>query len=237
METIVGIDPCLYLPLVKSIVDRLDVKIPNYLDREDIIGYGILGLMDAMGRFQAEKGVQFATFASIRIRGSILDALRRDAPLSRNCWQKVQTITDAMEKISAITGKEASMEEIIKSVDMERTEIEEALQSFQLMASISLEQTLGFDELRIKDTLKTPADKSPEEIFIKKEQTKFLSEAIESLEKRQRLVLTLYYYEELTLKEIAVTLDVSVSRVSQLKTMALAALRRQLQEDKATLIS
>lgn len=228
MERNESIDPYQYLPLVKSIVDRLDVKIPNYLDKEDIIGYGILGLMEAMGRFQTDKGAQFATFASIRIRGAILDALRRDAPLSRHSWQKVQVITDAMEKISAVTGMEASMEEIIKAVDMERNEIEEALQSFQLMASVSLEQTLGFDELTIKDTLKAPVDNSPDEIFLKKEQTKHLSEAIESLEKRQRLVLTLYYFEELNLKEIAATLEVSVSRVSQLKTMALAALRKQL---------
>lgn len=237
MEKNVGIDPSLYLPLVKSIVDRLDVKIPNYWDKEDVIGYGILGLIEAMGRFQADKGVQFATFASKRIRGSILDALRKDSPLSRNCWQKVQIITDAMEKISVHTGKEASIEEIINEVNMERNEIEEAMQSFKLMASISLEQTLGFDELMVKDTLKMPTDNLPDEVFLKKEQTKILSEAIELLEERQRLVLTLYYYEELNLKEIAETLDVSVSRVSQLKTMALASLRRQMQEDRVAFTS
>jgi len=230
-------DPHQYLPLVKSIVDRLDVKIPSHWDKEDLIGYGILGLMEALGRFQADKGVQFATFAAKRIRGAIIDALRRDSPLSRNSWQKVQVITDAMEKISGVTGKEASIEEIVQEVAMERTEIEEAMQSFRLMASISVEQTLGFDDLAVKDTLKAPLDKSPEEIFIKEEQKRCLSEAIESLEKRQRLVLTLYYYEELNLKEIAATLDVSVSRVSQLKTLALAALRKQLEGEKHTLIN
>jgi RNA polymerase sigma factor for flagellar operon FliA len=237
MESNFTPDPHQYLPLVKSIVDRLDVKIPSHWDKEDLIGYGILGLMEALGRFQADKGAQFATFASKRIRGSILDALRRDSPLSRNSWQKVQVITDAMEKISGVTGKEASIEEIIHEVAMERTEIEEAMQSFRLMASISVEQTLGFDDLAVKDTLKAPLDKSPEEIFIKEEQKKCLIEAIESLEKRQRLVLTLYYYEELNLKEIAAILDVSVSRVSQLKTMALASLRKQLEGEKHTLIS
>ncbi len=76
MERTFSVDPRLYLPLVKSIVDRLDVKIPDSWDKEDMIGYGILGLLEAIGRFQADKGVQFATFASKRIRGSILDALR-----------------------------------------------------------------------------------------------------------------------------------------------------------------
>jgi RNA polymerase sigma factor for flagellar operon FliA len=228
----IGIDPHQYLPLVKSIVDRLDIKIPTYWDKEDLIGYGILGLMEALERFQSDKGVQFATFASKRIKGAIIDALRKDTPLSRNCWQKIQIITAAMEKISGVTGKEASIEEIVREVDMERAEIEEALQSFRLMASISVEQSLGFDDLTVRDTLKAPEDKSPEEIVLKEEQTKLLINALETLEERQRLVLTLYYYEEMNLKEIAATLDVSVSRVSQLKTMAMAALRRYLEADK-----
>jgi len=227
MEANNSIDPHQYLPLVKSIVDRMDVKIPDSWDKDDMIGYGILGLLEAMGRFQPEKGIQFATFASKRIRGAILDALRKDSPLSRNCWQKVQLITEAMERISANTGKEASINEIIKEVDLEKSEVEDAMQSFKLLASISLEQTLGFNELRVKDTIKIELDKSPEEQILEDEQSKVLSEAIALLEKRQRLVLTLYYYEELTLKEIAAALEVSVSRVSQLKSMGLVALRRR----------
>ncbi len=237
MQENVSIDPYAYLPLVKSIVDRLDVKIPDCWDKEDMIGYGILGLLEAMGRFQADKGVKFATFASKRIRGSILDALRRDSPLSRNCWQKVQKISDAMEKISRFTGKEASIEEIVKELDIERNEIEEAMRSFKLLTSISLDQTLGFNEIKVKDTIKAQLEKSPEEIFLKEEQTKSLSEAILLLEPRQRMVLTLYYYEELTLKEIALTLDVSVSRVSQLKTMGLTTLRKKMLGDQKALIS
>ena len=231
-----GIDPQQYLPLVKSIVDRLDVKIPVYWDKEDLIGYGILGLMEALERFQSDKGAQFATFASKRIRGAIIDALRRDTPLSRNCWQKIQTITEAMERISSVTGKEASIEEIVREVDMDREEIEEALQSFRLMASISVEQSLGFEDLTVRDTLKAPEDTSPEQIYLQEERTRLLGQAIEKLEERQRLVLMLYYYEEMNLKEISATLDVSISRVSQLKTMAMASLRRHLEADKNSLI-
>jgi len=236
MQNEFSIDPRLYLPLVKSIVDRLDVKIPECWDKEDMIGYGILGLLEAIGRFQADKGVKFATFASIRIRGSILDALRRDSPLSRNCWHKIQIVSEAMEKISAVTGKEASIEEIVKEVVIERKEIEEAMRSFKLLASISLEQTLGFNEIKIKDTLQTQLDKSPEDIYLEDEQTNALSNAISLLDPRQSMVMTLYYYEELTLKEIAATLNVSVSRVSQLKTMGLTALRKILLRDQEAII-
>lgn len=231
METNYAIDPQQYLPLVKSIVDRMDVKIPEAWDKDDMIGYGILGLLEAMGRFQPEKGIQFATFASKRIRGAILDALRKDSPLSRNCWQKVQLITQAMERISANTGKEASINEIVQEVDLEKSEVEEALQSFKLLSSISLDQTLGLNELRVKDTLKIEFDKSPEDKILEDEQTKVLGEAVSLLEERQRLVLSLYYYEELSLKEIAATMDVSISRVSQLKSMGLAALRIILTAD------
>jgi RNA polymerase sigma factor FliA len=228
MEVNQPIDPQQYLPLVKSIVDRMDVRIPESWDKEDMIGYGILGLLEAMGRFQPEKGIQFTTFAFKRIRGAILDALRKDSPLSRSCWQKVQLITEDMEKISATTGKEASINEIVKEVNLGKSEVEQTMQLFKLLASISLEQTLGLNELRVKDILKIDLDKSPEEKYLEDEQAKILSEAIALLEKRQRLVLTLYYYEELTLREIAVALNVSVSRVSQLKTMGLTALRRRL---------
>jgi RNA polymerase sigma factor for flagellar operon FliA len=219
------IDPQQYLPLVKSIVERLDVRIPECWDKEDMVGYGILGLLEAMERFQPDKGIQFATFASKRIRGAILDALRKNSPLSRSCWQKAKKVTEAMEKISAITGKEATLDEIEKEVELDRAEIEESMRSFQLLTSVSLEQTLGFSEIRVKDKLQVQLDKSPEETFLENERARILSEAISKLDKNQQLVLTLYYYEELTLKEIAAIINVSVSRVSQLKSMALMALR------------
>ena len=225
MQENVSIDPQQYLPLVKSIVERLDVRIPECWDKEDMIGYGILGLLEAMGRFQPDKGIQFSTFASKRIRGAIIDALRKESPLSRTSWKKIQNIAEAMEKISAITGKEASINEIVKEVEMDRAEVEESMRSFKLMASISLDQILGFSEVRVKDTIQVQLDKSPEDTFLEDEQTKILGDAISQLEKKQRLVLNLYYYEELTLKEIAAILNVSVSRVSQLKSMALVALR------------
>jgi RNA polymerase sigma factor for flagellar operon FliA len=241
-----NIDPYQYLPLVKSIVDRLDVKAPAYWDREDLISYGILGLLESIRRFQPDKGVPFASYASKRIRGAIIDAIRKESPLSRNCWQKVQIITDAIDRISSSADKKAVTideitKEVSKTVEMEKSEIESALQSFRMMNCVSLEQTLGFGKenskenngIKIQDTLKAPFDQSPEEVFTKKEQIKTLGAAIETLDERQRLVLTLYYYEELTLKEISNIMDISVGRVSQLKTQALATLRKQMEKQPA----
>lgn len=228
------IDPWQYLPLVKSIVERMDVSIPDFWDKDDMIGYGILGLLEAIERFRPEAGAQFATFAGKRIKGAILDALRRDSPLSRSCWQKVQRITTAMEEITTASGREASTEDIVKAVNMERQEVEEALRSFQLMASVSLEQTLGLNDIRLADTLAEPIENGPDESIIRQEQVRLLSEAIAALEARQRQVLTLYYYEELTLKEIAAVLNIGVPRVSQLKTMATAALREKLTREYQT---
>ncbi len=232
MEENISADPQEYLPLVKQIVDRFDIRLPAHWDKEDMIGYGILGLMEAVKRFQPEKGVKFATFASKRIRGAILDALRRDTPLSRSCWKKVRKITDAMDKITSNTGEEVSIDVIAGEVGLDKKEVEEALESLKLLSHISLEQTLGFtdnEEIKVGD--KIMSSNLPEGIIIKNEQIETLSTAISQLEERQRLVLTLYYYEELTLKEIASITNVSVSRVSQIKSIGLAALRKKIKAD------
>jgi RNA polymerase sigma factor (sigma-70 family) len=147
-----------YLPLVKQIVDRIDVKLPQHWDKEDMIGYGMLGLMEAIKRFKPEKGVQFSTFASIRIKGAILDALRKDTPLPRTLWQKVRRITETMEQIYQVTGQEASIEVVAEKLGMGKSEVEEALEAYRLLSHISLEQSLGFSdsyEMTVADTLES----------------------------------------------------------------------------------
>ncbi len=221
-----------YLPLVKKIVDRIDIKLPVHWDKEDMIGYGVLGLMEAIKRFQPEKGVKFSTFAAKRIHGAILDALRKDTPLSRTCWKKVRKITDAVDRINRETGKEASIEAIAAEVELNIKEVEEALESLKMLSHISLEKTLGFtdnEEIKVGDKIRSK-DLS-EEILIKNEQIELLTKAMTQLEERQRLILTLYYYEELTLKEIACITNISISRVSQIKSLGLTRLRKTIKAD------
>ncbi|MDK2985151.1 MAG: polymerase sigma factor FliA [Clostridia bacterium] len=234
MEKYKSIDPQEYLPLVQKIAGRIDVKLPDHWDREDLIGYGVLGLMEAIKRYQPAKGVKFSTYASLRIRGAIMDALRKDAPVSRGRWELVRKITDAMDRLAQETAQEVPLNALASELGMDENTIEEALESFKFLSNVSLEQTLGFSEIaeiKVEDTISAPADESPEERIIRDEREKFLSEAISELNERQRLVLTLYYYEELTMKEIAEVLDVGVARVSQIKTSALASLRKKLERD------
>jgi len=218
-----------YLYLVRDIVDRIDIKLPDHWDKEDMIGYGVLGLMEALTRFKPEKGVKFSTFASLRIRGAILDALRKEAPLPRTKWKKVRQVTEVMEDLYMSTGDEVSLQTVADKLGMDKREVEETLESFKLLSHISLEQTLGYkesNEIKVGDIINISPDNELESIVLKKEEIETLSKAISKLDKRQRLVLTLYYYEELTLKEIASVMDLGIARVSQIKTLALANLRK-----------
>lgn len=235
MNNYQAIDPQQYLPLVKKIAGRIDVKLPDHWDKEDLVGYGVLGLMEAIERFQPGKGVKFSTFASLRIKGAMLDALRKDAPVSRGRWELVRKVNDTIERLSQEAAEEVSLKAVAAELDMNESEIEEALESFKLLSNISLGQTLGFvdtGEIKVQDTISAPSEELPEEIILKSENEKLLTEAIAGLNERQRLVLTLYYYEELTMKEIAEVLNVGVARVSQIKTTALASLRNILESDR-----
>lgn len=228
------LNPHKFLPLVKQIVNCIDVKIPAHWDKDDMIGYGILGLMEAIERYQPSKGVKFQTFASIRIRGAIFDALRKDAPVSRNCWDLIRKIGDAINKFSQENVEEISISVIAKELNIDEHKIEEAMESFKFFSHVSLEQSLGFDansDLKIEDVITAPLKYTPEETVLRNEKVNMLSKAISKLEEKQRRVLTLYYYEELSMKEIASVLEVSVSRVSQIKTAALISLRKIMERD------
>ncbi len=234
MEEHKTLNPQQFLPLVKKIVNTIDVKIPRHWDKDDMIGYGILGLIEATKRYQPSKGVKFQTYASIRIRGAIFDALRKDAPVSRGCWDTIRKIGDVINKFSQDNIEDVSISVIAKELGIDKKQVEEAMDSFKFFSHISLDQTLGFDEnndLKIEDVVTAPIKDTPEETALKNEKVDGLSNAILKLNERQRLVLKFYYYEELTMKEIATILEVSVSRVSQIKTNALIALRKILESD------
>ncbi|SMB82283.1 RNA polymerase, sigma 28 subunit, SigD/FliA/WhiG [Desulfonispora thiosulfatigenes DSM 11270] len=223
MKKEMPINPEDYLSLVNIIVNRIDLKLPSHWDKEDMISYGILGLMDAIKRYKPEKEVKFATYASIRIRGAIIDAIRKAAPVSRTKWEMIKRITETMEKLAGNIDTEVSYSAVAKEIGISEQEVSEALESLNYFAHVSIEETLG-----IKDTQLG----SPEENFVREEQTKSLAKAISELKENERLVLTLYFYEELSMKEIAEVLEVGVSRVSQIKSKALISLRKKLEEDR-----
>lgn len=227
-------EPEKYIPLVVKTIDRMDINLPSHWDRDDMISYGILGLFEAVERFKPEKGVKFSTFAVLRIRGAVIDALRKEAPVSREKWSVVRRVTDISENLFRENGKEPKICEIAEIAGIPESKITEALGSIKLLSNISLERTLDFDDnnnLTIGDTIASAELDNPLEIAVRKENTERLALALEKIGERHRTVLSLYYYEELGIRDIAEIMEVSVSRISQIKTMALLELRKILKED------
>lgn len=221
-----------YLPLVKRIAGRLAISLPSHVDEDDLIGYGVFGLLDATERFDVSRGVKFETYASLRIRGAILDGLRAMDWVPHSARQKVKQVQDAFAAVENRLGRAALIEEVAEFLQVERQEIDNTLVQGQMLTISS------FDELTVADdgdSSGTPLnlldDPSAQEAFqdIEREEMKeLLAEAIERLPEKEQLVIALYYQEELTLKEIAAVLKLSESRISQLHSQAIARLRGKL---------
>lgn len=220
-----------YLPLVKYVAGRIPARLPPHLDREDLISYGVLGLMDAIEKFDAARGIKFETYASQRIRGAILDALRQNSWAPRSVLDKLRRVNNAYKSFEQ-RGKEPSEEEVAAKAEMSVSELRSVLAEVGRIGMDSLEQFLADDaegDFRLGDVIANENSPNPETTYIDKETKERLAVALQQLSERDYLVLSLYYYEGLTLKEIGAVLDVSESRVSQLHARALLRLRSELE--------
>ena len=214
-----------YLPLIKYVVGRMAVTPPQGLDFEDILSFGVFGLMDAVEKFDPEKGFVFQTYAIPRIRGAILDELRKCDWFSRTGREKVQKFNRAMEKV--LRDKGETDDALIMSemgVDAEEYYEIQDLASRGYITSLDeatpLEDVEISPEANIPDERETAADRLDDE-----SDKQMLLEAVEELPERERQMLSLYYYEGLTLKEIGKVMGVSESRVSQIHGKGLGMLR------------
>ena len=214
-----------YLPLIKYVVGRMAVTPPQGLDYEDILSFGVFGLMDAVDKFDPTKGFVFQTYAIPRIRGAILDELRKCDWFSRTGREKVQKFNRAMEKVLRDKGEmddDLIMREMGVTVD-EYYEIQDLASRGYIT---SLDETTPLDdgdvpvEATLADDRETASDRLDEE-----SERQQLREALQELPERERQMLSLYYYEGLTLKEIGRVMGVSESRVSQIHGKGLAMLR------------
>ncbi|WP_227767210.1 FliA/WhiG family RNA polymerase sigma factor [Zhaonella formicivorans] len=222
-----------YLPLVKYIVGRLQVKLPPYLDSEDLLSYGIFGLLEAMAKYDPERGIKFETYATPRIRGAVLDAVRKASWAPRSTWEQVKEYNRVVQKLEQELGGEVPDVLIAKELGISQEELEQLLIEVNSVAVESLENFLLATEeggLTLGDTVIDEKSPNPESILEEQELKAALVQAIERLGEKDRLLLSLYYYEELTLKEIGKVLDVSESRVCQLHARALSRLREELKE-------
>ena len=214
-----------YLPLVKYVVGRMAVTPPQGLDYEDILSFGVFGLIDAVDRFDPNKGFVFQTFAIPRIRGAILDELRKCDWYSRTGREKVQKLNRAMEKVFQDKGglrDEWVMQEMGVNED-EYFELQE-LASRSFMTSLDEVTPLDDGDVSIEATLADDTENA-EERLVNESEKEILIDALKELPERERQMLSLYYYEGLTLKEIGEVLGVSESRVSQIHGKGLSMLR------------
>jgi len=214
-----------YLPLVKRIAYHLKGRLPDSVFVEDLIQSGLIGLMEAMQKFDATQGASFETYAGIRIRGSMLDEIRKGDWTPRSVHRKSREVSDAINRLESKFGREAKDDEIANELDVSLTEYHKILKDTNGAQLLSIDEP-DHDELsedRMVGSFMTPFAELAESGF-----QEALVEQITQLPEKEKLVMALYYDEELNLKEIGQVLDVSESRVSQIHSQAVKRLRARL---------
>lgn len=219
-----------YAPLVKVVAGRLSMYLGYNVEYEDLVSYGIFGLIDAIDKFDCFKEVKFETYASLRIRGAILDQIRKLDWIPRTIRQKQKRIETVIREVEQETGHAAGDEEIAQRLGISADEYTEWQTQMKITGLVSLNEYMeqGSDVSQDYSRHTTARFEAPEERVEKEELAKVLGEALELLTEKERKVITLYYYEELTLKEISSILEVSESRVSQLHTRALQKMKTKM---------
>jgi RNA polymerase sigma factor for flagellar operon FliA len=223
-----------YIPLVKYIASRVIVGKSRYIEYEDLVSYGMLGLMDAINKFDESKGMKFSSYASIRVKGAMIDELRKNSPISKGAMDKLNKYNEVMENLQKKLLREPNVEEIAKDLNMTLEEVSEIEGYINYISVVSLEDMIFSedDEMPLMGTIKDNNSPSPEKMLEEKEQLEYLAKALENMNEKDRTVLSLYYYEGLTLKEIGKVLEVSESRVCQLHSRAIVHLRKELKRLK-----
>ena len=219
-----------YLPLVKYIAARVIIGKTKYIEYEDLVSYGMLGLMDAINKFDKSRGMKFSTYASIRIKGSMIDELRRNSPISKGSMDKLNRYNSAVESLQKERGREPKSVEIADRLNVSLEEMTQIENYINYISIVSLEDLIFSeeDDIPLMGTIEDPKSPSPERDLEEKEKLEYLTRALELLNKKDNLVLTLYYYEGMTLKEIGHILSVSESRVCQLHSRAIMHLRKAM---------
>lgn len=229
-----------FLPLVKKISGKLAMSLPAHIDEDDLIAYGVFGLLDALQKYEPSRGVKFETYATLRIRGSIIDGLRSMDWVPHSARQKIKKVNQVYVELENSLGRSPEMEEVAEKLDVSLEELNNILLQGQFMTLVSLDEALSNDS---KDNNITALDmiidyKSEEsfERIEKEEQKKILIEAIEKLSEKEKMVIALYYREDLTLKEIAAIMKLSESRISQIHSQAILRLRGYLSRQKKNIL-
>ena len=225
-----------YAGLVKIVAGRLSMYLGYNVEYDDLVGYGIFGLIDAVDKYDYTKGVKFETYASFRIRGAILDEIRKMDWIPRTLRQKQRKIDTAFQKIESEQGRMATDEEVAKELEISLEEFDVWQSQTKVSNLLSLDEYMEQgSEVKMEASLSGQYE-TPEKVVEKQELKEILIKTLDSLTEKEKKVIILYYYEDLTLKEISSILEVSESRISQLHTKALQKMKLKLGNNMDILI-
>jgi RNA polymerase sigma factor FliA len=227
-----------YAPLVKYVAGRLGSGLPAHVDENDLVSYGLLGLIGAIERYDPDRDVKFETYAIARIKGSIIDELRALDWVPRSIRSRARDIERAIAQLEAKLGRSPTDEEVSTALGITEDEFNESLSDIARSSIAALDElwtisSSGGDQVALIDTIEDTQGPEPQAALAETELKEALAESISRLPERERLVVTLYYYEELTLREIGEVLGVTESRVSQLHTKAILRLKARLSGSQA----
>jgi RNA polymerase sigma factor FliA len=224
-----------YSPMVKFVAGRLGAGLPSHVEDADLISYGLMGLIGAIERFEPERGIKFETFAMTRIRGAIIDELRSLDWVPRSVRSRAREIEAAQSKLEHELQRAPTEAELAAKVGLTEEELQTSLLEIANSSIYALDELWTIsdssgDSVSLLDTISDPRAEDPQESLASSEIKDRLTESIAGLPEREQLVVALYYYENLTLREIGEVLGVTESRVSQLHTKAVMRLKSSLQE-------
>ncbi len=220
-----------YAPLIKYIAQKIASRLPSNIELDDLISCGVIGLMDAIEKFDPSRDNKFKTYAEFRVRGAILDELRAQDWVPRSIREKAKMIERSYAKLESELGRPATDEEMCKELNVTQEEFHDLLNKAKSVSLLNIDDSATFnrgDKKLIAGLMEDSRAANPFTAVSYKNSRDKIKEGIQSLPEKQRLVLSLYYYEDLNLKEIGQVLDVTESRVSQLHTQAIMKLKIKL---------
>lgn len=224
-----------YSHIIKFVAGRLSAHLGQHVEYQDMYSYGIFGLIDAIDKYDYTKGVKFETYASLRIRGAILDSIRKLDWVPRTLRLKNKQLEQAYADLESQLGRYPTEEEVAEKLQISLDEVKELIKTSSVISLVSLDDYLEQNHEATFSKVGISSDESPEVLYEKQEAKQILTDAIEKLTDKERLVINSYYFEEMTLKEISAVMGVSESRVSQIHSKAVLKLKSKLGKFKSLL--
>lgn len=223
-----------YIYLIRYVVGRVKATLPAGISIEDIAGYGVEGLINAIERYSPQKNTRFETYALIRIRGAILDRVRAQDFLPRSVRKKIKDIKNKQEELKQTLGRMPTTTEVAEALEMDPDKVSQILSDDTTITSIYDKKGSSDDSMEIIDTIEDTHKLNPQEQMEEKNVKQQLEKALQRLPERERVIMVLYYQENMTLKEIGATLNMSESRVCQLHAQSIMKLKNILSEDRSS---